>query len=48
MVNSNDKENIKYQTNQLYTSSPRASSVQSMEECPRGIPARRYNPNDNP
>lgn len=47
MVNSNDKENTKHQTNQLYTSSIRASSVQSVEECTRSVPFRRYNINDN-
>lgn len=33
MVNSNDKKNTKHQNNKLYTSSLRASSIQSMEEC---------------
>ena len=47
MANSNDKENIKYKTNKLCTYSPRASSIQSMEECTRSVPFRRYNINDN-
>ena len=42
----NDKKNTKHQNNKLYTSSLRASSVQSMEERPRGIPTRRYYTND--
>lgn len=47
MANSNDKENTKHQTNKLYTSSPRASSIQGMEKCNCCISTRRDYTNDN-
>lgn len=47
MANSNDKKNTKHKTNKLYTSSLRASSVQSMEKCNCCVSTGWYNPNDN-
>lgn len=42
----NDKENIKHQNNKLCTSSLRASSVQSVEECNCCVSTGWNNPND--
>ena len=44
----NDKENTKHKTNKLYTSSLRASSIQSVEECNCCVSTGWNNPNDNP